>query len=52
MLRDSLEGWAGVERRREAQGGGGGHTDTYINGPFTLLYGRNQHSVVKQLSSN
>ena len=51
MLRDSLEGWAGVEGRREAQDGGG-HTDMYINGPFTLLYGRNQYSIAKQLSSN
>ena len=51
MLCASLEGWDGVEGRREAQDGGG-HTDTYINGPFTLLYGRNQHSIIKQLSSN
>ena len=24
----------------------------YIYGGFTLLYGRNQHNIVKQLSSN
>ena len=29
MLRDSLEGWAGVEGRREAQDGGGTYRYVY-----------------------
>ena len=39
-----LEGWDGVEV------GGRGHMYTY--GWFMLIYGRNQHNIIKQLSSN
>ena len=40
-------GWDG---RR--QGGSRGREHMYIYGRFMLLYGRNQHNIVKQLSSN
>ena len=45
MLWDNLEGG---DVKEEAQEG----RDLYIHGFFTLLYSRNQHSLVKQLSSN
>ena len=46
MLCDSLEEWDGVGGRRDPQEGG----ETYI---IIYTYGwRNQHSNVKQLSSN
>ena len=46
-LCNNLEGWdggGGKESRRR------GHMDIY--GWFTLMYGRNQHSIIKQLSIN
>jgi len=46
-LSDSAEGCGG---RRE--GGSGGREYTHICGWFMLLYGKNQHSTVNQLSSN
>ena len=46
---DSLEGWD-EEERWEGGLRGRGYMFTY--GRFTLLYGRNQHSIVKQLSSS
>ena len=42
-LCDNLEGWEGGSRRR-------GYMYTY--GWITLLYGRNQHNIVKKLASN
>ena len=45
VLYDNLEGWDGVRSGGEIQEGG-------AYGWFMLIYGRNQHSVVKQLSSN
>ena len=49
LLCDNLEGlgWGG---RREGGSGGGGHLCSY--GRFVLTYGRNQHNIVKQLTSN
>ena len=43
MLCDSLEGWDGV---------GGGREGIYAYLSFMLLYGRNRHSIVKQLLLN
>ena len=43
VLCDSLEEWEGGLRRRGLM---------YTYGWFMLIYGRNQHSIVKQLSSN
>jgi len=40
-------GWGGGW---EGGSGGRGHMNTY--GGFMLLYGKNQHNIVKQLSSN
>ena len=47
-LCDNLEMWDGVGGGKEVQDGG----DTYICGWFMLIYGRNQHNIVKQLSFN
>ena len=49
VLRDDLEGWdqGAGECEREAQDRG----DTYNYAGF-MLYGRNQHNTVKQLTSN
>ena len=41
-------GWDGIGGRREAQDGG----TTYILMAVMLMYGRNQHNLVKQLPSN
>ena len=49
MFCDNLEGWDGVGGGGEVQEGGE-HMCTC--GWFTTLYGRSQHNVVKQLSSN
>ena len=46
VLYDNLEGWDGV------RSGGGEIQEGGAYGWFMLIYGRNQHSVVKQLSSN
>ena len=48
LLCDNLEGWdeLGVGRRL------GGREHAYTYDWFTLLYGRNQHNILKQLSSN
>ena len=50
MLCDDLEGWDGGERERLKR------ERIYIYmcnyGSFALLYGRNHHNIVKQLSSN
>ena len=48
-LCDNLEGWDGVGGGREFQEGGDICTPM---ADFMLLYGRNQHNNVKQLSSN
>ena len=48
MLCESIEGWDEVGGGREFQEGG----DICILLAVTLLYGRNQHNIVKQLSSN
>ena len=45
-LCDNLEVWVGVGRRLKREG----HMYTYVW--FLLLYGRNQHNIVKQLSFN
>ena len=45
---DNLKGWDGVGGGRGS--GGRGHMYTY--GWLTLIYGRNQGNIVKQLSSN
>ena len=45
-----LPRWVGVGREREGGSGGRGHVYTW--GWFMLIYGRNQHSIIKQLSSN
>jgi len=52
MLCDNLEGWDdGVGGRFEREGTHT-HTHTHACGSFTLLYDRNQHNILKQLSSN
>ena len=43
LLCDNLEGWEEVSSGRELM---------YTYGWFMLKYGRNQHNIVKQLSSN
>ena len=48
MLCDNLEGWNGVGVEEGSRGWG----HMYTSGRFMLLYGRNQHNIVKQLSSN
>ena len=48
-LCDNLEGWDRVGDRREGQEGGDIH-NTY--GWFMLMYGRNQHNIVEQVSPN
>ena len=48
-LCDNLEEWDGVGGGREVQEGGDMYTPM---ADFMLLYGRNQHNIVKQLSSN
>ena len=49
MLGDNLEGGDAVGGRREVHEGG----NIYITcGRFMLMCGRNQHNIVKQLSSN
>ena len=45
-LCDNLEVWVGVGQRLKREG----HMYTYVW--FMLLYGRNQHNIVKQLSFN
>ena len=47
MLCDKLEGWDGVGGGRELQEGGNMYRDK-----FDSCYGRNQHNIIKQLSSN
>ena len=50
----ALENGMGMRVRKKAQEEGCIHTHTHIyilNSWFTLLYGRNQHNIVKQLSS-
>ena len=44
-LCDNLEGWEGVGGGREVQKGG----DICTYGWLMLVYGRNQHDIVKQL---
>ena len=44
-LWDSLEGW-------EVEAGSRGRGHVYTYGRFMLMYGRNQHDIVKQLSFN
>ena len=58
-LCDNSEGWDRVGGGREVQEGGYmysyGYTyvyHTYTYGWFMLMYGRNQHNIVKKLSSN
>ena len=48
-LHDNLEGWDGVGGGREVQEGEGIYV--YLCW-FMLMYDRNQHNFVKQLSSN
>ena len=48
MLCDDLEGWDGVGGQREVHEGG----DVAVPMAGSLLYGRNQHNSVKQLSFN
>ena len=48
VLHDYLEGWDGVGGGREAQE----EEDMYTYGRFLLVNGKNQHSIVKQLSFN
>ena len=45
---DNLEGWNGEGGGREIQEEG----DMFTYDRFMLLYGRNQHNIVKQLSFN
>ena len=52
MLCDNLEEWDGVGGRRDPQEGGETYIIIYTYGWFMLMHGRNQHSNVKQLSSN
>ena len=47
LLCDNLKGWNGVGDGREVQ-----ERDTSTYGWFMLMYRRNQHNFVKQLSSN
>ena len=49
VLWDNFEGWYGMVGRREVQGGGG---ICILMADSRLLYGSNQHDIVKQLSSN
>ena len=46
VLCDNLQGWDGVEESSRERG------CMYTCGWFMLMYGRNQHNIVKQLSSN
>ena len=48
-LCDNLEGWDGMEGRREVLRG---REHMYTCGLLILMYDRNQHNVVKQLFSN
>ena len=48
VLHDYLEGWDGVGGGREAQE----EEDMYTYGWFLLMNGRNQNSIIKQLSFN
>ena len=48
MLCDNLEGWDGVEGRREVQEGG----DICILMVDSRVYDRNQHNIIKQLPFN
>ena len=41
----NLEGWDGVRVSR-------GRVHMHIDGLFMLIYGRNQHNIVKELSSS
>ena len=50
LLCDNLEGWDGVGGGREESPRGRGYMCT--SGWFMLMYGRSQHNIVKQLSSN
>ena len=50
MLCDNPEGLDGVEGGREVQEGGNIHIPMAII--FMLIYGRNKHNIVEQLSSN
>ena len=49
MLCDNLEEWDEEEDGGAGDSGGSGYM--YTCDWFTLMYGRNQHNVVKQLSS-
>ena len=46
--KNKLEGWDGVGAGRRFKKEG----HMYTHGWFMLIYGRNQHNIVKQLSSN
>ena len=48
-LCDNLEGWDGMEDKREVLRR---REHMYTYGWFILMYGRNQHNIVKQLFSN
>ena len=48
MLRDNLEGWDRVGGQGDVQEG----EDVCILVADSLLYGRSQHNIVKQLPSN
>ena len=50
VLCDNLEGWNGEGDGREVQNGE--VVCMYTCDWFLLMYGRNQHNIVKQLSSN
>ena len=47
VLCDNLEGWDGGGREVQEE-----EDIMYTYGWFVLIYGRNQHNIVKQLSSN
>ena len=49
VLCDNLEEWDGGGKW---EGGSGGRGHVYTYGWFMLMHGRNQHNIVKQLSSN
>ena len=48
LWKPRMVAWGGGGGGREIQEGG----DLYTYGWFMLIYGRNQHNIVKQLSSN
>ena len=47
MFCDNLEGWVGVTDGRVPQEGGGITCDC-----FMVMYGRDQHNIIEQLSSS